>query len=164
MTRIEVDAIVNAAKASLMGGGGIDGAIHKAAGHRLLDYCMSLGGCNVGEAKLSPGFRLPARYVIHTVGPIGEKPELLRNCYRSCLNLAASKGIRTLALCCISTGIYGYPNKTAAHVALRAVRQWLDIPANAAAIDRIIFCVFLTKDKLLYKLYTPQYFPPADPR
>lgn len=93
------------------------------------------------------------------MGPIGEKPELLRKCYISTLDLAKEKGIRTLALCCISTGIYGYPNKTAAHVALRAARQWLDVPENTRSVDRVIFCVFLDKDKRLYKIYMPQYFP-----
>lgn len=173
MTAVELDAIVNAAKASLMGGGGsalslflslahfklttneVDGAIHKAAGHRLHRYCLGLGGCAVGRSKLSPGYRLPARYIIHTVGPIGEKPELLMQCYRSTLDLAKASGIRTLAVCCISTGIYGYPNKSAAHVALRTCRKWLENPDNARAIDRLVFCVFLDRDKRLYKLYMP---------
>eukprot|EP00727_Mastigamoeba_balamuthi_P006804 m51a1_g2744 hypothetical protein (637) ;mRNA; r:933766-936279 len=148
ITTLEVDAIVNAAKPSLLGGGGIDGAIHRAAGHGLLDACSKLNGCAVGSAVITRGYRLPADHVIHTVGPVGEKPDLLRSCYVACLDLAAANGIRTVAFCCISTGIYGYPNKTAAHVALRA-------------IDRIVFCVFLGKDKRLYKIYMPQYFPPA---
>eukprot|EP01126_Amoeba_proteus_P050277 TRINITY_DN5926_c0_g3_i3.p1 TRINITY_DN5926_c0_g3~~TRINITY_DN5926_c0_g3_i3.p1 ORF type:complete len:310 (-),score=119.73 TRINITY_DN5926_c0_g3_i3:129-932(-) len=162
ITHLEIDAIVNAAKPSLLGGGGIDGAIHKAAGHGLVQECAFLGGCEPGQAKITQGYKLPAKHVIHTVGPIGQKPTVLQRCYRSVLKKAASWDIKSMAFCCISTGIYGYPNKPAAHVALQSVREWLESGNNQDKIDRIIFCLFTDEDEAIYsKLMLECYFPPT---
>jgi len=130
ITTLAVDAIVNAAKNSLLGGGGVDGAIHRAAGPELQAFCRTLEGCETGQAKLSPGFRLPARHVIHTVGPVwrgGQQQEdtLLASCYRACLTLAHQNGFASVAFPAISTGIYGFPAERAARIAVQEIRAFL---------------------------------------
>lgn len=144
ITRLAVDAIVNAANARLAGGGGVDGAIHRAAGARLREACAALGGCATGDAKITPGFELPARYVIHAVGPVyrdgrhGEA-ELLASCYRRALELAAGHGLRTIAFPAISTGAYGYPFEEATQIALTTAAAWL---REHEQIDKATFVFF----------------------
>ena len=144
VTKLDVDAIVNAANTTLLGGGGVDGAIHRAAGPELLAECQTLGGCRPGEAKITRGYRLPARYVIHTVGPIWRggkrgEPETLANCYRSSLQIAVENGIKTIAFPAISCGAYGYPTPDAAQIALETVRDFL---AAADRIDKVTFVLW----------------------
>lgn len=148
-----VDAIVNAANTSLLGGGGVDGAIHRAAGPELLEECRALGGCPTGEARITKGYRLPAKYVIHTPGPIwrgGEHDEdrLLANCYRNSLRLAAQHGVRTLAFPSISTGIYGFPIERASRIAAREVKAFLE---NDATIERAVFVCYSRPDYTVYQ-------------
>jgi len=153
ITQLAVDAIVNAANSSLLGGGGVDGAIHRAAGPELLAECRTLGGCNTGEARLTSGYRLPARYVIHTVGPVWHgglrgEPGLLASCYRQSLKLAAGKGISTLAFPSISTGVYAYPIELAAKIAVVTVRSYLP---EHPAIREVLFCCFSSDDLQVYE-------------
>ena len=141
---LDVDAIVNAANSSLLGGGGVDGAIHRAAGPQLLAECRTLAGCPAGEAKLTGGYRLHARYVIHTVGPVWQggqsgEPATLAACYRNCLRLALQHGIRTLAFPAISCGVYGYPVNQAAAIAIEEVMQY---PADAGSLQQVTFVCF----------------------
>ncbi|CAG2115733.1 unnamed protein product, partial [Medioppia subpectinata] len=181
ITALEIDAIVNAANQQLKGGGGglalplllliscqhynhicisVDGAIHSAAGRQLLQSeCQTLGGCPTGSSKMTGGYQLPAKYVIHTVGPVGAKPPLLQSCYRSALDLMSSSALKSIAFPCISTGVYGYPNEDAAHIALSTVRKWLDSSPDAKDTQRIIFCLFLRIDIDIYHKLMPIYFP-----
>lgn len=153
ITKIDADAIVNAANESLLGGGGVDGAIHRAAGPELREYCARLHGCPTGEARITPGFRLPSRHVIHTVGPIWDggvhgEDRYLTSCYRNCLAIAAENGIHTLAFPAISTGAYGYPMDQATLIAVSTVCEHL---AASPTPVRVIFCCFSEDDAQLYR-------------
>jgi len=144
ITKLDVDAIVNAANTTLLGGGGVDGAIHRGAGPDLLGECRTLGGCQPGAAKITRGFRLPARFVIHTVGPVwrgGERheSEILANCYQSALQLAVENGLKTIAFPAISCGAYGYPIPDAAQIAVKTTRNFL---ATEDKIDKVIFVLW----------------------
>ena len=152
ITRLDVDAIVNAANSSLLGGGGVDGAIHRAAGPELVHACRPLGGCKTGQAKITPGFRLPARFVIHTVGPVwrgGEhgEPELLASCYRNCLRLASENGCHTVDFPSISTGIYHFPLPQAAQIAVREITAYL---ADHPEITRVRMVCFDSRTRAAY--------------
>lgn len=156
ITTLAVDAIVNAADKSLLGGGGVDGAIHTAAGPELLAECQTLGGCDTGQAKITKGYDLPARYVIHTVGPIygsegGQESNLLVSCYKNSLELARQHGLRTIAFPCISTGVFGYPKDEAASLAINTVSQY--VKEYPEAFTEIIFSVFDDRDENIYKNY-----------
>ena len=157
ITTLGVDAIVNAAKASLMGGGGVDGAIHRAAGPELLEECRTLGGCTTGDAKATSGYRLPARWVIHTVGPVwrggaGGEAELLASCYRRCLEIADEIGAGSLAFPAISTGAYGFPRRQAAEIAIDTLRS------TATRVERVLLVAF---DDETLELYRQQLGRPA---
>jgi len=151
ITKLKVDAIVNAANSSLLGGGGVDGAIHRAAGPGLLEECRTLGGCRTGEAKITKGYNLPARWVIHTVGPIWQggtqnEDELLASCYRNSLALAREHGIRTIAFPAISTGAYGFPMERAARIAVREVKRFLQ---QDTTLEKVILVAY---DKRAYDI------------
>ena len=187
ITSLEVDGVVNAANSSLMGGGGVDGAIHSAAGPLLEGACRPLGGAETGETKMTQGFALPAKFVLHTVGPVERGDRQLRSCYRSAIDLAVKNGMRSLAFCCVSTGIYGFPLKRATHIALDECRRFLNslaagtytyepaitgphgvtagdpptVPPTLAAFDRIVFCVFTAEELQCYETLMPSYFPVA---
>jgi O-acetyl-ADP-ribose deacetylase (regulator of RNase III) len=155
ITELEVDAIVNAANSSLLGGGGVDGAIHRAAGPELLEYCRGLGGCTTGQAKPSPGFRLPARWVIHTVGPVWrggghDEPALLASCYRESLARADELGLATIAFPGISTGIYGYPIGPAATIAVTTVRE------TRTSVTDVTFVCFNDESRVAYEALLSQ--------
>ncbi len=153
ITKLDVDAIVNAANTSLMGGGGVDGAIHRAAGVELVRECMMLNGCKTGQAKMTKGYQLKARHVIHTVGPVWNgghrgEPDLLRGCYINSLKLAAASDLKSIAFPCISTGVYRYPADLAAKVAIESVREFVATPSS---IECVIFCCFSEQDKERYE-------------
>lgn len=153
ITTLAVDAIVNAANSSLLGGGGVDGAIHCAAGPELLVECRTLGGCPTGQARITGGYRLPARYVIHTVGPVWHgggqgEDDLLASCYRASLRLAAEKGLRSIAFPAISTGVYGFPIERACRIALREIRDFL---VAGGSLRRVLLVCFSEKDLTIYR-------------
>lgn len=153
ITKLQVDALVNAANTSLLGGGGVDGAIHRAAGPALLEECKSLGGCPTGQAKLTQGYRLPAKFVIHTVGPVWQggaksESELLAACYSNSLSLALSQGVRTIAFPAISCGAYGYPIQQAALIAVKETRQFIELNKS---IEKVYFVCF---EAAIYETYT----------
>ncbi len=159
ITKLTVDAIVNAANKSLLGGGGVDGAIHRAAGKKLLEECKTLGGCNTGEAKITKGYQLPAKYVIHTVGPVwngGKNNEttLLEKCYVNSLQLAVKHAIQTIAFPCISTGVYHFPKEKAAEIAINTSKLFLDKEDN---IQKIFFVVFDQENYEIYKSLLNRY-------
>ncbi|WP_340113949.1 O-acetyl-ADP-ribose deacetylase [Maribellus mangrovi] len=153
ITKLEVDAIVNAANKSLLGGGGVDGAIHRAAGKELLEECRTLNGCETGDAKITKGYQLPADFVIHTVGPVyngGRYNEAgkLESCYKRSLQVAVDNGVKTIAFPNISTGVYGYPKDEAAKIAVETVQEFL---SQAPSIKEVVFCVFDDQNFQLYK-------------
>jgi len=154
ITNLQVDAIVNAANSSLLGGGGVDGAIHRAAGPELLEECRSIGGCPTGEARITKGYRLPAKYVIHTVGPVySGKPldaVLLENCYRNSLKLAVENRIKTIAFPAISCGVFGYPIEEASKIAVDTVGRFLE---NHPSIEKVFFILFSSANKAVYEDY-----------
>jgi len=160
ITKLEVDAIVNAANTSLLGGGGVDGAIHRAAGKGLLEECRKLNGCEVGKAKITKGYNLPSKYVIHTVGPVFQdgnhgEPELLFSCYRESLILAVENGVSTIAFPCVSTGVYGYPFKEACVTALRAVEDFLQ---GNNSISKVFMVCFSEADFKQYEEILKNFF------
>jgi O-acetyl-ADP-ribose deacetylase len=164
ITRLQADAIVNAANKTLLGGGGVDGAIHLAAGPELLTACKALGGCETGQAKMTPGFKLPARFVIHTVGPVwcggnNNEKKLLADCYYNSLQLARSHCLRSIAFPAISTGVYRFPLALAAEIVFKVIQDFLK--KHPEAFDTVIFVLFSSQPYDLYRYLYSQYFPPA---
>lgn len=159
ITKLKVDAIVNAANKSLLGGGGVDGAIHRAAGPQLLEECKTLGGAETGEAKITKGYNLPAKFVIHTVGPVWnggkyDEDTLLQSCYENSLKLAVENGIETIAFPSISTGVYRFPIERAAKIAVRTVKNFVE---ENSRLKEVIFCVFSDKDYEVYESVLKKY-------
>jgi O-acetyl-ADP-ribose deacetylase (regulator of RNase III) len=162
ITKLDVDAIVNAANSSLLGGGGVDGAIHRAAGPKLFEECRTLGGCKTGDAKITRGYNLPAKYVIHTVGPIygqerGREKELLAGCYRRSLELANQHQLKSIAFPSISTGAFGYPIEKASRIALETVKAVSD--TGNETVERVIFVTFSARDRMVYEEALQTVFP-----
>ncbi|MCH8214659.1 MAG: O-acetyl-ADP-ribose deacetylase [Proteobacteria bacterium] len=160
ITKLEVDAIVNAANERLLGGGGVDGAIHRAAGPELVDECRGLGGCPTGEARITAGYQLTARHVIHTVGPVyrdgcSGEPELLAGCYRNSLRLAVENGVKSIAFPAISTGVYGYPLEEAARIALSVTLAFLE---QDTSIEQVVFCCFGEEAVDVYNRFFKEVF------
>ncbi|KAF1954287.1 A1pp-domain-containing protein [Byssothecium circinans] len=168
ITSLAIDSIVNAANPSLLGGGGVDGAIHCAAGPKLYDECETLDGCETGSAKITDGYELPAKKVIHAVGPVywstkkkGKHTRLLSGCYRKSLELATENGLKSIAFSALSTGAYGYPSGEASEVALDTVRTFLE-EGKGDELERVVFCNFLQKDEDAYFKNIRKYFPPTE--
>ena len=156
---LDLDCIVNAANERCLGGGGVDGAIHDAAGPLLLRECATFPGCKTGHTRITKGYCLPARFVLHTVGPIGHKPKQLRSCYWNTLELMKRHGLRSVGFCCISTGIFGFPVDAAADVALSTTKEWLETGHNAQAVDRIVFACFRQCEEDAFASRIATYFP-----
>ena len=167
ITKLQVDSIVNAANESLLGGGGVDGAIHAAAGPELVEECETLEGCDTGSAKITGAYELPCKKIIHAVGPVywrskkeGKHTELLQGCYRTSLELAVKHGMKSIAFSALSTGVYGYPSDEAAETAAEEVRKFLE-SGKGDSLTKIVFCNFLKKDEDAYHDVLPKIFPPT---